>query len=162
MRQAEAITLSGQLAIQWIAKFLNEYLNAVCGSVDEDYVIYIDTDSVVGSSMLDVVYNRMPMKMSIEDLWDMVNSNKMKEGTIPVNNFKSLSMNKKEQLEYRDITYVMKHKVEKEMFRITDEEGNSVEVTEDHSVIINREGDILSVSAKDIVDGDEIYYIPKN
>lgn len=43
--QAEAITLSGQLSIQWIAQFLNDYLNEVCETEDEEYVIYIDTDS---------------------------------------------------------------------------------------------------------------------
>jgi len=45
IRQAEAITLSGQLAIQWIAKFLNDYLNNLCETENNEYVIYIDTDS---------------------------------------------------------------------------------------------------------------------
>lgn len=45
IRQAEAITLSGQLSIQWIANFLNKYLNDVCETEDIEYVLYIDTDS---------------------------------------------------------------------------------------------------------------------
>ena len=43
---AEAITLSGQLAIQWIAQKLNEFINKMIGTNNEDYVIASDTDSV--------------------------------------------------------------------------------------------------------------------
>ena len=43
---AEAITLSGQLSIQWIGKELNKYLNKVIGTNDQDYVVASDTDSV--------------------------------------------------------------------------------------------------------------------
>jgi len=45
IRQAEAITLSGQLSIKWIEKFLNDYLNEVCETEGETYAIYMDTDS---------------------------------------------------------------------------------------------------------------------
>jgi DNA polymerase elongation subunit (family B) len=43
---AEAITLSGQLSVQWVEKDLNQYLNKANGTEDVDYVIAIDTDSV--------------------------------------------------------------------------------------------------------------------
>ena len=43
---AEAITLSGQLAIRWAEKICNEYLNKVLKTDNEDYVIAIDTDSI--------------------------------------------------------------------------------------------------------------------
>jgi len=43
---AEAITLSGQLIIQFIADKLNEYLNETIGTEDYDYVVASDTDSV--------------------------------------------------------------------------------------------------------------------
>jgi DNA polymerase elongation subunit (family B) len=43
---AEAITLSGQLIIQWIANRLNEFLNKTIGTKDYDYVVASDTDSV--------------------------------------------------------------------------------------------------------------------
>lgn len=44
-RIAESITVSGQLAIRWIARKLNEYLNKVLKTNNKDYVIAIDTDS---------------------------------------------------------------------------------------------------------------------
>ena len=43
---AEAITLSGQLSIRWIADKLNEFLNKTVGTEDYDYVVASDTDSV--------------------------------------------------------------------------------------------------------------------
>jgi len=43
---AEAITLSGQLSIQWIANKLNDFLNKTIGTEDYDYVVASDTDSV--------------------------------------------------------------------------------------------------------------------
>ena len=43
---AEAITLSGQLSIRWIADKLNDFLNKTIGTEDYDYVIASDTDSV--------------------------------------------------------------------------------------------------------------------
>lgn len=43
---AEAITLSGQLAIQWIGNELNNYINKIVSTTDVDYVIASDTDSV--------------------------------------------------------------------------------------------------------------------
>lgn len=46
VRNAEAVTSSGQLAIKWVAKHLNIFLNNMLKTKDVDYVIAIDTDSV--------------------------------------------------------------------------------------------------------------------
>lgn len=43
---AESITLSGQLAIRWIAKEMNEYMNKLFQTEGVDYIIAIDTDSI--------------------------------------------------------------------------------------------------------------------
>ena len=43
---AEAITLSGQLSIRWIADKLNAFLNKTVGTEDYDFVVASDTDSV--------------------------------------------------------------------------------------------------------------------
>lgn len=42
---ATAITTFGQLAIQWSARKIDEYMNRVCGTDGKEYVFYIDTDS---------------------------------------------------------------------------------------------------------------------
>jgi DNA polymerase elongation subunit (family B) len=46
LANAEAITLSGQVAIRWIENKMNAYLNKILKSKDVDYVIASDTDSI--------------------------------------------------------------------------------------------------------------------
>jgi DNA polymerase elongation subunit (family B) len=46
LENAEAITLSGQVAIRWIENKLNQYLNKILKTQEVDYVIASDTDSV--------------------------------------------------------------------------------------------------------------------
>ena len=46
VKQAEAITMSGQLSIRWIENKLNDYFNKLLKTKDEDYVVASDTDSV--------------------------------------------------------------------------------------------------------------------
>ena len=46
LANAEAITLSGQVAIRWIENKVNNYLNKVLKTEDTDYVIASDTDSI--------------------------------------------------------------------------------------------------------------------
>jgi DNA polymerase elongation subunit (family B) len=45
LENAEAITLSGQVAIRWIENKINAYLNKILKTEDVDYVIAVDTDS---------------------------------------------------------------------------------------------------------------------
>lgn len=44
-RLAEAVTVSGQVVIQWIAKYINSYLQKLLSLPNEDFVIAVDTDS---------------------------------------------------------------------------------------------------------------------
>jgi DNA polymerase elongation subunit (family B) len=46
LENAEAITLSGQVAIRWIENKMNTYLNKLLKTEDVDYVIASDTDSI--------------------------------------------------------------------------------------------------------------------
>ena len=55
---AEAITTSGQLSIRWIESAVNEYLNDLLKTDNEDYIIASDTDSiyVVFDKLVDKVF----------------------------------------------------------------------------------------------------------
>ena len=46
LENAEAITLTGQVAIRWIERKVNEFVNKALGTEDKDYVIASDTDSI--------------------------------------------------------------------------------------------------------------------
>lgn len=45
LRNAEAVTYTGQLAIRWIENKFNQYFNKILKTENIDYVIYVDTDS---------------------------------------------------------------------------------------------------------------------
>lgn len=45
LRNAEAVTYTGQLAIRWIENKFNQYFNKILKTENVDYVIYVDTDS---------------------------------------------------------------------------------------------------------------------
>lgn len=49
VNHAEAITLSGQLSIRWIAESVNKFLNKINKTENQDYVIASDTDSIMVS-----------------------------------------------------------------------------------------------------------------
>ena len=64
IRIAEGITISGQLTIRWAEKHLNQYMNKVLGTDNQDYVIAIDTDSlyVKMGGLVDKVKPKDPVK----------------------------------------------------------------------------------------------------
>jgi hypothetical protein len=118
----------------------------------KDRVIAADTDSVLGSSMI-CVNNRL---ISIADFYDNqpdefikrddFNKNFIK--AITTSSFLTPSLNlDKATIENKHIKYVMKHTVSKELFEITDKFGNSVVITEDHSIIVQhkRNGKFSSI-----------------
>jgi len=74
IRQAEAITLSGQLSIRWIEMKLNGYLNKLLKTKDIDYVIASDTDSVYVNlgPLVNMVYGSKS-ETKVETIVDFVN-----------------------------------------------------------------------------------------
>lgn len=147
---AEAITMSGRLSILTAAKILNEYMNKILKTTDVDYVIYIDTDSVEGSSM--IIINGK--EISIADYYESTKNNFVKNDIFNENYVKEISNGDMSPSVSTDgilrenlVKYVMKHKVKKRQFKISDNRGNSVIVTEDHSIIVKdkKTGNIFSI-----------------
>lgn len=155
---AEAVTAFGQLAIKWVQKAMNEYLNKVNKTTNKDYIVYIDTDSVVG----DTVINVNGVNITISDYFDSIDDKELvrnhpKDYVKMINNndvTPSVNVNSGE-LEHNKINYIMKHKVKKRMFKIT-VNGKSVTVTEDHSLMVKRNGKIISVKPLEVIKGDKI------
>jgi len=69
---AEAITLSGQLSIQWIGNRLNELINTVTHTTDVDYIIASDTDSVY--LRIDGIVNKYAQEKTLSEKIDYVDS----------------------------------------------------------------------------------------
>ncbi len=80
IRQAEGITLSGQLSIRWIGMKLNQYMNKLLKTSEVDYVIASDTDSVYLNlgPLVDMVYgSKNTPKEKIVDFIDKACSEKI-------------------------------------------------------------------------------------
>ena len=77
-RMAEGITLEGQLSNRWVANHMNTYLNSVL-KTKEDYVIYMDTDSLMVSlsALIDVVVKEAKTQSEIAEFLLKVITNKI-------------------------------------------------------------------------------------
>lgn len=162
-RLSESITLTGQTTIRTVAGYVNKFLNMYCGTTDVEYVVYIDTDSVAGDSMVRTDIGHL----KIEDLFDTVAAN----GTYKRNHRDNFvvephmsihtpSVNRGGQIETKRIKYVMKHKVKKTMYKVK-VDGEEVIVTADHSLMVKRDGQILDIKAADIQKGDKLITIKR-
>lgn len=145
---AEAITLTGQAIIQTSAKAINDDLIKITG-VEKDRIIAVDTDSLVHTSMV-YVNNK---EIQIGDYYNSISDdnlvNTKKEIKRITNSDTSLSFNGT-NIENKKITYVMRHKVKKSLYKITVGD-KSVTVTEDHSVIVlDENNNMLSIKPKDL------------
>lgn len=76
---AEAITMSGQLAIRWVERNINKYLNSVL-KTNKDYVIAVDTDSnyITLNALLSSVMPNETDTNKIVDFIDKVVEKKLK------------------------------------------------------------------------------------
>lgn len=73
IRNAEAVTYTGQLAIKWIEKKFNHYFNKILKTNNVDYIIYMDTDSCFLNMMpvVDEVFkNKKPTKEEVVNFLD--------------------------------------------------------------------------------------------
>ena len=80
LANAEAITLSGQVSIRWIEQKMNEYLNKLLSTTEEDYVIASDTDSIylnLGPLVDKFFANKSGDKAKVDELLDMVCRDKL-------------------------------------------------------------------------------------
>jgi DNA polymerase elongation subunit (family B) len=118
-------------------------------STPSSAIIYGDTDSVDKDSVVDTSIG----KSSIESVFDAFNIKKR------TNENREFAFNSSEvttpcyvneKIEHRPILAIYRHKVTKKKFKITLANGKSVIVTEDHSVMVMRDGVLTEVKPKDI------------
>ena len=151
---AQAITGNGRYFIKSFGRRIEKYLQSL-KKWNKPYYIYSDTDSCVGDTLISTSLG----KIKIEDLFE-------RSGEIVKNENGSFvkrldekilakSMNSDFEIQDKKIIYVMKHKVNKRMFKISVND-KSVIITEDHSVMINRNDNLISVKPTEILKTDEL------
>ena len=146
---AAAITGNGRYFIQKLAINIENKLQSLLPN-KKQYIIYGDTDSCVGSTIIETNNG----KIKIEDLYTSLSGNieiRSEDNFIKhiITPIKAASVNKDKQLEYNDINYVMKHKVKKRMFKIKCA-NDEVIITEDHSMIVLRDDVLIEIKPKDV------------
>jgi DNA polymerase elongation subunit (family B) len=157
VRQAEAITTSGQLSIRWIEKKLNQYMNKILRTENDDYIIASDTDSVVSDTM---IYSNGE-KLTIGNFYQKVcnDSNLITQRDCDdyVHNITDLNIEtisfENDKLVFDKILHVMKHKVKKRFYKLTVND-KEVTITEDHSLTIERDNKLLSVKPSEVLEND--------
>lgn len=151
---AQAITGNGRYFIKSFGRRIEKYLQSL-KKWNKPYYIYSDTDSCVGDTLISTSLG----KIKIEDLFE-------RSGEIVKNENGSFvkrldekilakSMNSNFEIQDKKIIYVMKHKVNKRMFKIS-VNNKSVIITEDHSVMINRNNNLISAKCTEILKTDEL------
>ena len=151
---AQAITGNGRYFIKSFGRRIEKYLQSL-KNWNKPYYIYSDTDSCVGDTLISTSQG----KIKIEDLFE-------KSGEIIKNENGSFvkrldekilakSMNSDFEIQDKKIIYVMKHKVNKRMFKIS-VNNKSVIITEDHSVMINRNDNLISAKCTEILKTDKL------
>ncbi len=160
-RIAEGITMTGQYFIRHVGAAIDEYIFKITGSTSKgNATIYQDTDSVDYSTLIYVNGE----KIKIGDYYNSVQNVPFitasgVEIKKPINDLSIGSYDGLHAIE-GIIQYVMKHKVKKRMFTIKCN-GDSVKVTEDHSVMVLRENILISAKVSEIKNGDKIVKICK-
>lgn len=155
---AAAITGNGRYFIQKLANYIEDKLQQALPQ-EKPYIIYGDTDSVVGSTLVRTDKGNI----KIEDLYNQLNGYIEIRGN---NNFikhvtdkiKSGSISKNLEYQEKQINYVMSHKVKKRMFKIKCN-GDEVTITEDHSMVVIRNDKLIEIKPKDIQKNDKLVKI---
>ena len=151
---AQAITGNGRYFIKSFGRRIENHLQSL-KNWNRPYYIYSDTDSCVGDTLISTSLG----KIKIEDLFE-------RSGEIVKNENGSFvkrldekilakSMNSDFEIQDKKIIYVMKHKVNKRMFKIS-VNNKSVIITEDHSVMINRNNNLISAKCAEILKTDKL------
>jgi intein/homing endonuclease len=120
-------------------------------------ICYGDTDSVVGSTIIHTNNG----DRTIEELF---NENYNNGRFYTHNGHELVSMDDKilnwdNGLYYGDVKYIMRHKVSKPKWRLKTKSGKEVIVTNDHSMIVFRDGEKIEVKPYEILPTDKILVI---
>lgn len=121
-------------------------------------LLYADTDSVLGDTLINIDGKDVKIQEFYNNNGVLIKDefeNYVKKFD---KNYNSLSLNNSFKIENKKVLYCMKHKVKKNFFKIKTD-TNSVIVTEDHSIIILRDGKMLSIKPSEVKNNDRLFKI---
>jgi intein/homing endonuclease len=124
---------------------------------DGPAIVYGDTDSVAADSII-ITDNG---SVSVETLFvqgDTFWKEADKEYSSN-NSIKIAHPSLDNQVTYVNYDYIYRHRVSKGRYKVTTADGNQVIVTEDHSVMVLVDGNLIEKKASDILVGDAVISI---
>ena len=141
------------------------YIKNVTQITDDKAVsIYCDTDSIDGKSMVNIQLDSGDVKnITIEEWYNnnMVNGS---GGETLVGHESVITTDKilnfdDVKLTHHNVSRIIRHKVKKEKWLIKTKSGNEILVTNDHSMIVYRDGDKIEIKPCDIKKTDKILIV---
>lgn len=153
-RLGQSTTLTGRTIARHMAAAANE---ALTGDYDHTgkAIIYGDTDSVAGDTFIQTENG----PITVEDLFD---SGKLfwqhgdKEYSVN-HDIKIGHVTNSLEHHYTNYQYIYRHRVSKPRYRITTENGNSVTVTDDHSImVLNNQNVLIEKKPTELTEEDTI------
>jgi DNA polymerase elongation subunit (family B) len=147
-RLGQSTTLTGRQIVKHMTAETNRNFTGEYDYLGET-ILYNDTDSIFGDSVIQTSTGAY----SIESLY-----NSCKEFNIVGDkeygydkDMQVLSYdNINDTAYYGNINYIYRHKVSKALYEIEDELGNKIVVTSDHSVMVERNNELLEIKPQDI------------
>lgn len=127
-------------------------------------LVYGDTDSVGGDTVLRAKdLDGREFEITIENLYNKYKDNSMGvtlKGHESVScNCKILNWDEKSKLYYGTPKRIIRHRVTKAKWRLKTKSGKEIFVTNDHSMIVFRNGEKIEVKPNNILPGDKILII---
>ena len=150
-------------------KFNNEFVYDIEVETDNIHehnffannILVHNTDSVSGNSML--ITEKHKDGITIEDFYNENSQNDKfvddKGHELVTTTDKVLNWNN--NLYYGDIKRIIRHKVNKKKWRLTTKSGKVVECTDDHSLIVFRNGEKIEIKPSQFKAGDKVLIINK-
>jgi intein/homing endonuclease len=151
-RLGQSTTLTGRVIARHMDATVNESLT---GKYDYtgDSIIY--GDSVTGDTMIltedgdlsiENLFNQCP---EIVEIKDKEYGSGLGYKVIGFSSFEDEPV-------WANVAYIMRHRTKKKIYQLTFANGNQIKVTEDHSVMIDRNGFLIEVKPTEILPNDLI------
>ena len=154
---AESVTLTGQKVIKEMVRFTNACLNKLgekTGETKEDeFVIAGDTDSTLGSSEIFFDGFQIEIEKAFDILKDDGYVDILENGT-EVANAHSNTYYTQSLDGMTTIRNITRHKVKKQMYKVEIPWYKPLILTEDHSIMVQRDGKIIECKPGDVRDTD--------
>lgn len=156
-RMGQSCTLTGRCITRHIGNVINELFLGKDhkNQTDKNICLYFDTDSCDKNTMIETNNG----KVSVEHLFHMCNEkwiNNDKEYGAD----KSLTVlgynSKKDVAQQLPFNYVYRHKTSKPKWKIVTESGKEIIITNDHSIMVERDNKLIGVKAAEILSSDMI------